>query len=103
MKTLHAVLSAALLFGSVASAQDKTSTQTTPPPMPMQMTREQRNKMADAHEKMAACLRSTKPLSECHQEMMQACKANLGAECPMMHMHGMHGMHGGQMPPPAQE
>jgi hypothetical protein len=36
-----------------------------------QMTADQRTKMAEAHEKMAACLRSDRPLSECHEEMMR--------------------------------
>ena len=49
------------------------------------MTTEQRSKMADAHEKMAACLRSTRPLKECHQEMKASCVAAMGKDgCPMM-------------------
>ena len=37
-----------------------------PPP-----TREMREKMASAHEKMAACLHSERPIKECHEEMMK--------------------------------
>ena len=49
-----------------------------------QMTTEQRQKMADLHEKMAVCLRSDRPLSDCRKDMMKGCKDTLGAEgCPM--------------------
>ena len=34
-------------------------------------TKEMREKMASAHEQMAACLRSDRPTSDCHAEMMQ--------------------------------
>ena len=54
-------------------------------PAAAEMTREQRQQMAGAHEKMAACLRSEKPLTECHSEMMKSCEATMGANgCPMM-------------------
>jgi hypothetical protein len=45
-----------------------------------QPTKEQREKMAEAHEKIAACLRSDKPIEECHAEMKQMHEA-------MMHHH----------------
>ena len=34
-------------------------------------THEMRQKMAGAHEQMAACLRSDRPIAECHEEMMK--------------------------------
>ena len=46
-------------------------------------TREQREKMAAAHEKIAACLRSDRPIDECHAEMMKM------HEAMMHHMHAM--------------
>jgi hypothetical protein len=49
------------------------------------MTAEQRNKMADVHEKLAACLRSDRPMSDCHEEAMKNCQDLLGANCPMGH------------------
>ncbi len=50
-----------------------------------QLTPEQREKMAVAHEKMAACLRSTKTLSECREEMKKQCKGMMGkGSYPMM-------------------
>ncbi|MHB1845171.1 MAG: hypothetical protein ACYCWW_10095 [Deltaproteobacteria bacterium] len=55
------------------------------------MTTDQRSKMADAHEKMAACLRSTRPVKECHQEMKKSCQEVMGKDnCPMMGRMGRH-------------
>ncbi len=34
-------------------------------------THEMREKMAGAHEQMAACLRSDRPIADCHGEMMK--------------------------------
>jgi hypothetical protein len=54
----------------------------TSPPEP---TAEQRRKMAEVHQKMAECLRSTRPIVECRSEMVTACQGMLGAgACPMM-------------------
>jgi hypothetical protein len=67
------------------------------------MTTEQRQQMAAVHEKAAACLRSDRPVSECHAEMMKGCQAAMGSGmCPMM--GGMMGQmqHGQMMPPPTQ-
>ena len=56
--------------------------------MDSKMTKEQREKMAVSHEKMAVCLRSDKPMKECHEEMMKACTDTMGADaCPMMGHH----------------
>jgi hypothetical protein len=51
-----------------------------PPP-----SKEMRAKMASAHEQLAACLRSDRPIDECHDEMMK--------QHEMMH-HG-HDVHEG--------
>ncbi len=48
---------------------------------------EQRAKMAEHHEKMAACLKSEKTVKECHEEMHKACES-AGGDC------GMHGKGG---------
>lgn len=45
---------------------------------------EARAKMADAHQKMAECLRSTRPIQECHAEMHKA-------------LEGVHAEHGASM------
>jgi hypothetical protein len=51
---------------------------------------EQRNEMAKVHDLMAACLRSTKPIEECHKEMKKSCEEQMerGEGCMMME-HGM--------------
>ena len=77
-----------------------------PPPAP---TAEQRQKMAEVHQKMADCLRSDRPIAECRSEMATACHDMMGAGgCPMMGtgpggmgpgMKG-HGMGPGMMQPP---
>ena len=83
------------LSGQLALAED-TGKKASPMKMPT-MTTEQRQTMADAHEKMAVCLRSEKALSNCHEEMMKACKEGMGKDgCPMMGGKGK-GMHHGDM------
>jgi hypothetical protein len=53
----------------------------TAPPEP---TAEQRQKMADVHQKMAECLRSTRPIAECRSEMWTACHGLGAGACPGM-------------------
>jgi len=80
-------LSGNVAFG--ADSESKASHKKMPP-----LTTEQRQKMADAHEKMAVCLRSDKPLNECQEEMMKACKKNMGKSgCSMMGGKGMEMHH----------
>jgi hypothetical protein len=68
----------------------------TPPPEP---TTEQRQKMAEAYQKMAECLRSNRPMAECRSEMAGACHTMGPGICPGMGRGGMSpGMMGsGQM------
>jgi len=81
MKRIALLLGIGAVLGGFALAQDKGATPAKPPPI----TAEQRKKMADLHEKMAACLRSDRPLSECHDEIMKACQETMGTNnCPMM-------------------
>lgn len=54
-------------------------------------TKEERQKMADVHTKMAECLNSDKSMDECHKEMRESCKDMMGKECPMMGMGPMKG------------
>ena len=61
--TLTAAL---LLCGYVAVAADSTNKPAAP-------SKETREKMAKAHENMAACLHSDRAISDCRTEMMQAC------------------------------
>lgn len=58
----------------------------------MNATPAQREDMAKAHEAMATCLRSTKPMMDCHKDMMASCKDKMGKSCPMMGHMGEHGM-----------
>ena len=56
------------------------------PGNPAAPSKETREKMATFHERMAACLRSDKPVAECRAEMMK----HFGETgCPMMGA-GMH-------------
>jgi hypothetical protein len=60
---------------------------------PAPPSKDQRDTMAQAHEKMAACLRSDRPIEDCRQDMMQACHDTMGAQgCGMM--MGQGGMRG---------
>ena len=62
--------------------------------MDSKMSKEQREKMAVSHDKMAACLRSDKTMKQCHDEMRKACEAEMGPDaCPMMDHKGMMGHH----------
>ena len=54
-------------------------------------TKEQREKMAGNHEKMAQCLRSEKTMKDCHDEMKKSCEEGGKEACPMMGKMG-HGM-----------
>lgn len=61
-----------------------------------QVSKADRQKMAEMHTKMAGCLESDKSMSDCHGEMMKSCKEMMGkSACPMMgemgHMKGMQG------------
>ena len=93
MKTLiafGAVLT--LTLGSVTFAADSEKAQpkddtTEKMERKHKMTREERNKMANAHKKMADCLLSERPMKECHTEMESACHEAMGSNCPMGHHH----------------
>jgi len=64
-----------------------------PPPEP---TAEQRQKMAEVYQKMADCLRSTRPLPQCRSEMATACHTIGAGVCPGMG-RGWRGMGPGMM------
>jgi hypothetical protein len=54
------------------------------PGMP-EPSKEQREKMALVHEKIAACLRSDRSFEDCHHEMQSSHAEAMGKEhCPMM-------------------
>jgi len=60
-------------------------------PAPSKQDREQ---MAQLHEKMATCLRSDKSMEECHKEMAAQCRESMGADkCKGMAEHAMKHEH----------
>jgi hypothetical protein len=62
------------------------------PPPSAAPSKDMREKMAAAHDKMAACLRSDRELADCRREMQRTCSDMMGEQgCPMMGM-GKQGM-----------
>ncbi|MGZ3721503.1 MAG: hypothetical protein ACXVA9_01150 [Bdellovibrionales bacterium] len=74
----------AILGASTSYAHDHGKDKGKPHPP---VTKEEREKMAANMDKMAACLRSDKPVDECHEEMHAGMK---DGSCPMMGEHGKH-------------
>ena len=54
-------------------------------------SKEQREKMALVHEKMATCLRSDRTIEDCHNEMQSNCSEVMGKEHCQMTEHKMRG------------
>lgn len=74
-------LVASMLIAGCAAAADQQ------PPADLPPGTEMRAKMASLHERMAACLRSERPLADCRTEMMRDCQELMGEQgCPMMGM-----------------
>ena len=97
MKTVLATLLMILCLGSAityaheGSEMDKSDKMQK---MWMEMTPEKRQTMATGHEKLAVCLRSTRPMTECHDEMQKSCDDTMGKEaCSMMDMKHHKDMH----------
>lgn len=87
-----ATLCATLILGSGAifAAQ--------PPAMHSASSKAMREQMATMHERMAACLRSDRPISECRSEMMKTCRSMMGKDgCSSMGMGMGMGMGGMKM------
>jgi hypothetical protein len=58
---------------------------------------EQRHQMAEIHQRMADCLNSERPMTECRGEMQKSCQETMGAGgCSMMDGHMGAGMMHGQ-------
>lgn len=56
-----------------------------PGSQPAAPSKEMRDLMAAVHQRMAACLRSDKPIAECREEMQRNCAKFMGErDCPMM-------------------
>jgi Mg2+ and Co2+ transporter CorA len=85
LQSVSLIATIALIFGASAAFPAEPPSQSHPT-----MSKEQREKMATIHEQMAACLRSDKPLADCHKEAMKSCQDAMGKDwCSMMHEH-MH-------------
>ncbi len=68
------LLSATLALTSTSFAKEKAKS--------AELSKDERNQMAEMHSKMADCLKSDKVMSECHSEMMKSCK-EMGNKCEM--------------------
>lgn len=78
IRSFAVMLASCVLLAAVnASAADAPATSATP-------TKETREKMALAHEKMAMCLRSDRVVTDCRQEMMQTCQQMGNQGCGIM-------------------
>ena len=95
MKLTWITLASTLLCAQVAIGADAPAA--TSAAAPSAVSKDTREKMAALHEKMAACLRSDKPIAECRNEMMKSCRESIGAQaCPMAGFGG--GMGAGMGP-----
>jgi len=90
-QSVSLIAALALIFGASAAFAAEPLSEGHPT-----MSKEQREKMATIHEQMAACLRSDKPVADCHKEAMKSCQDAMGKDwCSMMHEH----MHNHMMEP----
>lgn len=67
------ILTAIFLAGNIVNAEEKAPKQTKYHGMGMgaELSKEERAKFAERHDKIAACLRSDKPMADCHKEMRE--------------------------------
>lgn len=96
-KRVCALVGMTLLWTGAVLGAD---TQKNIPPNP---SPEIRQKMAEVHQRMAVCLKSDKPMTECRAEMLKNCQDLMGRDgCPMMESWsggmGPGMMSGGMMP-----
>jgi hypothetical protein len=85
LQSVSLIATLALIFGASAALAAEPPSQGHPT-----MSKEQREKMATIHEQIAACLRSDKPVADCHKEAMKSCQDAMGKGwCSSMHEH-MH-------------
>lgn len=92
-QSLYAMATVLLLGCDVSAAEPPMS----PAAQEPTLSKEQREQMAAAHERMAQCLRSDRSFADCHKEMRAACKQMGPQGCP-----AMNGMHDRMMRPAPQ-
>ncbi len=87
MPYLGAMVFISLLFlpTSIAGSTDASVTKG------YELTKEERLERAEHLEKMAACLRSDKSISDCHEQFRKDCPMAKDGSCPMW--EGPRGMH----------
>ena len=92
---LCTLIASALMSGFAAAADTTTA----------EPSKELREKMAAAHEQMAACLRTDRAMSDCREEMMKQCHELMGEHaCPMMGMDKhKHKMKSSKPPAPKEQ
>lgn len=89
MNTLSKILISALMVGGFTFQAHAKGDKHKDKHEMVELTKEQRDKMASLHEQMANCLRSDKSAKECHEDMKQSCKSMGKEACPMMGHHDM--------------
>lgn len=100
MKKTILICAVLTMLGTFSASADEEKT-TTPNKAESKatITPAQRQNMASMHEKMATCLRSNKPMSECRTEMRKNCQAMMAqGGCPMMGEMGMGGTSAAEPP-----
>ncbi len=86
MKTIMLLTTLALTnFALPVWAADST-TQQDMSNMTMNPSKEDREKMANAHAQMATCLRSDQAFTDCREALHKECQAMMGGSCAGMEM-----------------
>ena len=84
----------ATAFVLTALTQPSYAAESSAPNMaPKEMSKEDREEMAKAHEQMAACLRSTEDPKSCHEVLHKKCESMMGGSCMGMEKHKGKRMH----------
>jgi len=92
-RRLVLAVASAMISGGAAFAAEPTN------PAPTDPSPEQRHKMAEIHLRMADCLVSARPMTECRSEMQTSCSAMVGqGGCSTMNGGMMHGRGMGMNP-----
>jgi hypothetical protein len=89
-----ALATCALLAAAAFTPASAAEPAEAPPSEHHELSKDTREKMAQLHEQMAACLRSDKSVATCHSEMMKNCQEQLGSEGCRAIAAASHGMDG---------
>lgn len=90
MRSFGAIVALSMLSWTLSSPSWGADAVATPTPSKV-VSKEDREKMAVAHEQMAACLRSDQDLRTCHDALRKECQPVMGEHCfgmgPRSEMH----------------